>query len=298
MGDCAGAKVMRLARALEAVPPDTDLDAVLPSEITVELRDRAYAVGLDRPRVSSQVLRGEYADLLWKHYSPDDLAAPEFADSWQRRIEGARRDIERITGLLRDGRPFLFFPEGRPSPDGTIGPLRRGLRILVRFGRVRALRMMSLAYDPLTVGRPYAYLSIGRQLDEPFANLDELVLGGLRHSVPLTLGQIVSHELAAAVIDGRESLATRTLDQAVKTAVGESRAEARNLDPDLQEERSRQRRLSDCLTKLERLSLIAHVDRRTISLDAERILGSDDVRRLAVEYGAAREGDQAETPVS
>lgn len=293
-----GAKVMRLARALESIPPDSDLDAVLPAPVSAELRERAVEVGLDRPQTASQVLRGEYADLLWKHYTPDNLAAPEFAEGWQRRIEGARRDIERITGLLRDGRPFLFFPEGRPSPDGSIGPLRRGLRILVRFGRVQKMRMISLAYDPLTLGRPFAYLSIGKQLEEPFPNLDELVLDTLRHAVPLTLGQVVSHELTAASLDGRASLPTRALDEAVAAAVRESRAEARNIDNDLEDRNSRQSRLTDCLLKLVGLELINRVDRRTIAFEPERILESDSIRRLAVEYGAAQEGEQAETPVT
>ncbi len=293
-----GAKVMRLARALESIPPDSDLDAVLPPTIVAELRERSVEAGLDRPQTSSQVLRGEYADLLWKHYTPEDLAAPEFAEGWQRRIEGARRDIERITGLLRDGRPFLFFPEGRPTPDGSIGPLRPGLRILVRFGRVQRLRMISLAYDPLTRGRPFAYLSIGKQLDEPFSNLDELVLESLRHAVPLTLGQVVSHELAAAALDGRTSLTTRVLDEAVAAAVDRSRAETRNIDTDLEDESSRQSRLSDCLLKLLQLELVIRADRRTVAFDPQRILESDSIRRLAVEYGAAREDEQAETSVT
>lgn len=289
-----GAKVMRLARALEAIPPDLELDAVLPPEVSAKLRERGAQAGLIEPRTAADVLRGEYADLLWKHYTPEALSAPDFADGWQRRLEVARGDIERITGLLRDGRPFLFFPEGRPSPDGSIGPLRRGLRILVRFGRVQTLCMISLAYDPLTVGRPFAYLSIGRRFDQPFPDLDELVLSSLRHAVPLTLGQVVAHELTEAARDGRRSLTTAALDQAVAKAVDEARAESRNIDPDLCATDPRRRRLSDSLTKLRRMGLSRSVDRRSIQLDTGRILESESIRRLAVEYAAARESRKAD----
>lgn len=46
----------------------------------------------------------------------------------------AHQGIERAVSLLRDGQAIGIFPEGRLSPDGSLGPARRGVAILARMG--------------------------------------------------------------------------------------------------------------------------------------------------------------------
>ena len=55
---------------------------------------------------------------------------------------------------MRDGNVLIVFPEGRPSPDGEIGPIKPGIGALVRRGKPRAVRPLALAYDPLVRGAP------------------------------------------------------------------------------------------------------------------------------------------------
>ena len=94
---------------------------------------------------------GEYADLLWEPVSRGEGPG--------RLLERARDDGRPPTsasssGLMRAGKSLLVFPEGRPSPDGEIGPLRRGLDALVRRGKPERILPVDARLRP---ARPRAH---------------------------------------------------------------------------------------------------------------------------------------------
>ncbi|MCC6222234.1 MAG: hypothetical protein IT201_01940 [Thermoleophilia bacterium] len=280
--------VLRLGRALESVPPSAGLQGLVPEGTLALLRDRAAAVGLPEPVAARDALRGEFADLLWRVYPRSELSAPALEDAWSRRAVATGEQLRDLVALVRAGEPMLFFPEGRPSPDGSIGPLRRGLSLIVRRGRPRRLRAVSIAYDPLTRGRPHALVAFG----EPFAprpgRLDDEVLGALRRALPLTCGQVVASELLAAARDRRDQLDTARLDAALAGEAQRSSAAGRPVDRALLTGDSRRRRLSDALARVADAGLVRVADRRTLVLDRERVELDAAVARLARERESAR----------
>jgi hypothetical protein len=150
--------------------------------------------------------------------------------------------------LVRGGGTLMIFPEGRPSPDGDMGPMQRGIAALVRRARPATLRPLAPAYDPLTAGRPYAYMGIGEPAPPPAD--DDAVLALLRRTTPLTAGQLV----AAGAADRADS----EIEQAL--------AEGRPVAPELLDPGRRRARLED----------------------AVRAAGRAPLERLVREYRSAR----------
>ena len=220
---------------------DVPLEDLLPPEFEQQFRERAAACGLGPPTSARDVLRGEYADLLWLLVSAADLRQAGLDAFWSRRAAAAAADFRTLVELLRAGGILLVFPEGRPSPHGEIGPLQRGLAALVRRARPAALRPIALAYDPLTRGRTRVLLSIGEAVDAPATEIEASVLALLRRTMPLTCGQLV----ADALERGRPS--ARELESLVATAVETARAERRSVDPDIVDGERRSRRIADAL---------------------------------------------------
>lgn len=228
------ATVVRLEEVFRRLP-QLELAKVLPSEDLEALRNRAREVGLPEPRLATEAMRGEYADLLWRSHTRAELDAPALEPVWSQRASDAVRDFRELVDVVSRGAVLLIFPEGRPSPDGEIGPLQRGLASLVRRARPRALQPVGLAYDPLVRGRTRALVSFGEPLDPPEEALEDTVLSALRLAMPLTCGQVV----AAWTRSGRHGSAGAALDAEVERAV----AEGRNVDPELLEAGKRRRRL-------------------------------------------------------
>ena len=228
------ATVVRLEEVFRRLPQLELADALPPADFEA-LRSRARDVGLPEPRLAKEALRGEYADLLWRSHTRAELDAPVFESVWSQRASDAVRDFRELVDVVSRGAVLLIFPEGRPSPDGEIGPLQRGLASLVRRARPRALQPVGLAYDPLVRGRTRALVSFGEPLDPPREALEERVLSALRLAMPLTCGQVV----AAWIRSGRCGSAGAALEAEVERAV----AEGRNVDPELLEARMRNRRL-------------------------------------------------------
>lgn len=164
--------------------PDERLDALLPPELA------GLFPGAARAR---DTLRGRHARALWTAVEPGDLDGPHAERSWARRRTGARDDFRELIEVIRVGEPLVIFPEGRPSPDGSIGPVLGGVDALVRRGRPRAVVPIALAYDPLAAGRVQALVGVGAPVD-PGGDVLEL----LRGTTPLTVGESV----AAALADG------------------------------------------------------------------------------------------------
>ena len=156
-------------------------------------RQRAAACGLDTPARGGDVLHGVYADLLWEPLSPEDTRGLE--EFWSRRAARAAGDFRTLVEIVRDGNVLIVFPEGRPSPDGEIGPIKPGIGALVRRGKPRAIRPLALAYDPLVRGRTRVHLALGEPVEPPTEDVEGALLALLRVTMPLTCGQVVAARL-------------------------------------------------------------------------------------------------------
>jgi len=191
------------------------------------LRER----GVPRTARAGEIVRGAYADLLW-----EPVSRGEGPDAfWSARATRATADFRELVGLMRAGKSLVVFPEGRPSPDGEVGPLRRGLDALVRRGKPERILPVTLAYDPLVHGRTEVVLVFGDTFAPPGEGLEEDVLERLKNSMALTAGQFVAHELSA----GREPHPA-----ALTAELESSRALGRPVDPELAEPARRAAKLA------------------------------------------------------
>lgn len=201
------ARVARLAEVL-AERRGAELTDVLGREEARAFAERAAACGQRAPVVVEDVLRGDYADLVWRAVGPEDPAGQGLDGFWSRRATEAAGDFRVLVELVRGGRPLVLFPEGRPSPDGEIGPLQRGLGALVRRARPPALLPVALAYDPLARGRARVVVAFGAPA-APSGDVEEHALALLRRTMPLTAGQLVAagvepdEAVRAALVEGR-----------------------------------------------------------------------------------------------
>jgi acyltransferase-like protein len=216
------------------------LDGLLAAERVEALRARAVRCGLPRPARAEEVLRGEYADLLWEPLSPEDGGGLD--DFWAGRAAQAAGDFRTLVQIARDGNVLVVFPEGRPSPDGEIGPIRPGIGALVRRGKPRAIRPLAIAYDPLVSGRVRVHLALGAPVDPPQDDVEGALLGLLRLTMPLTCGQLVAARLQA----GAEADPV-ALERDLADAVALAREEERPVEPDLTTAAGRRRRLAEAL---------------------------------------------------
>ena len=283
------ANVLRVGKALEELPADTELAAVLPADLLERIGGRAREAGLAPPRVAREALRGEFADLLWTTLPREQLDSPLLEEIWTRRAIGATEQVRNAVELVRSGAPTLFFPEGRPSPDGRLGPLRAGLAMLVRRGKPDALRALAIAYDPVTCGRTYAYLAFGEPFLPANDDVEGAVLTALRRTLPLTAGQVVASEAVSAAREGRDRLTTDVLDTAFARACEDATGQGRPYESAWREAAGRRARLTDALRFLVRAG-VAHADGpRALVIDAARVLADERLRRAAREYASARE---------
>lgn len=239
------AKRMKLAQALAR----TDAGAALPPEVAGRLG----------ARTAGEALRGDNARLLWDDVDPKSFPV---AETWARRAAETRAQVETLVELLRAREPLLIFPEGRPSPDGRVGPLQRGVGLLTKRGRPERLSPWAIGYDPLVKGRPRAVVSVRPAVAPEPKDVEAQVLAELKLAMPVTCGAVVAHALRT----GAEPAA------ALEHAVEEARAEGRNVERALQTGGGRRRRLAECLDVLAQGKV------------SERLLA-----RLALEYESARE---------
>jgi 1-acyl-sn-glycerol-3-phosphate acyltransferase len=246
-----------VARAGEAARahPNMLLEEALPG-LAAEFRARALEAGLPTPQQGTDVVRAEYADLLWRAVTREDARGLE--EFWGGHAARAAAHFRALVDLVRAGGTLVVFPEGRPSQDGEIGPLRRGLSALVRRAKPEWFLPVGIAYDPLGRGRTRAFVSIGPRVEPPPEDVEAVTLGLLRRSMPFTCGQWVAHERFAGA-----DLTPARLADAVEEALGDGRP----VDPELLDPRRREERLADALA-------------------AEA--GPDDLTFLAREYASAR----------
>jgi 1-acyl-sn-glycerol-3-phosphate acyltransferase len=237
----SSANTARAGELLRDVP-DVPLAEVLPEGLAEAFTVRAGERGLPKPVRGRDVLRGDYADLLWRVASADHSSS--VGDFWGRRAARAAADFRELVDLIRAGGSLVVFPEGQPSPDGDIGPLRRGLGALVRRGRPASFLPVAVAYDPLGSGRTRAFVSFAPRVEPPSRDVEEATLSLLKRAMSLTCGQFVAHELLARRTPNLGSLAD---------AVDEAREQQRPVDPDLIDTGRREARLIEALAAAERL---------------------------------------------
>jgi len=227
----SSASTARLLELLQA-SPEQPLEEIAPQRVLPGLRARAEGHGLPPPRLAEDVLHGEYADLLW-----EAVARGEGAESfWRARAARATADFRELVSLMRAGRSLVVFPEGRPSPEGELGPMRRGLDALVRRGKPERILPVTFAYDPLVHGRTDVVVVFGAPLAPPAENLEQGVLAALKLNTALTAGQFVAHELTA----GREPHPA-----ALAVEIEAARGSGRPVDPRLDDPASRATKLAE-----------------------------------------------------
>ena len=235
------ASVARLGEVL-AARREAPLGELVPDESLSRFLARAAAARRPAPARARDVLRGEYADLLWQPVSPGEGVREDLDDFWGRRAARAAGDFRALVELVRARRTLLVFPEGRPSPDGEIGPIRPGIGALVRRGKPVAVRPLALAYDPLGPGRTRVHLALGEAVAPPAEETEPALLGLLRKTLPLTCGQVV----AAALAEGAEA-DPPALERRLAEAVAAAETEGRPVERDLATEEGRRRRLAEAL---------------------------------------------------
>ena len=261
------ASVARVGEVLADAPGDP-LAELVPEETVAALAARAAACGLDTPARGGDVLHGIYADLLWEPLSPEDTRGLE--EFWSRRAARAAGDFRTLVEIVRDGNVLIVFPEGRPSPDGEIGPIKPGIGALVRRGKPRAIRPLALAYDPLVRGRTRVHLALGEPVEPPAEDVEGALLALQRITMPLTCGQVVAVRLQAGA-----DADLHALERDLSDAVAVAREEGRPVEPDLATAAGRRRRLTEAL---------AVAPRRAA-----------DLPFLALEYASARGSREPES---
>jgi hypothetical protein len=234
------ASVARLGEVL-AARPEAPLADLLPADGAAGFSDRATALGLPQPARAGDVLRGGYADLLWQAVEAGDLASG-LEDFWSARAARAAADFRALVEIMRDRRILIVFPEGRPSPDGEIGPIRPGVGALVRRGRPPAVRPLALAYDPLGPGRTRVHVALGEPIEPPGEDVEETLLGLMRVTMPLTCGQVVANALER----GAEADPLALLGE-LTDGVEAARAEGRPIEQGLATPEGRRRRLAEAV---------------------------------------------------
>ena len=234
------ASVARVGEVLAAAP-ERPLAELVPEGTAAAFLERAAACGLEPPARGSDVLQGVYADLLWQPISPEDTRSLE--EFWSRRAGQAAGDFRALVEIVRGGNVLIVFPEGRPSPDGEIGPIRPGIGALVRRGKPRAIRPLALAYDPLVRGRTRVHLALGAPVEPPSGDVEGALLSLLRATMPLTCGQVVAARLEAGA-----DADLHALERDLADAVAVAREEGRPVEPDLATADGRRRRLSEALS--------------------------------------------------
>ncbi|HEU6443475.1 MAG TPA: hypothetical protein VFL61_00300 [Gaiellaceae bacterium] len=282
------ATTIKLGEALAGLPEQTPLDGVLGPRVLTALEARAAEHGLQAPSRPRDVLRAEFADLLLTILDRDELAGSAAEPVWERKAGAAMVALRGLVELLRAGEPLLLSPEGRISPDGAIGPLDRTIGLLLRRGRPETLLHVGVAYDPLTRGRPWAYVAFGRPLPTPDADAETVVLSELRRLTPPTCGQVVAACLARACGEGSPSLSEGELADALAREVEEARGVGRPVPSALAMRGERRRRVAECLSALEQRGFVRRLG-ATLAIDSERVAADAELRYLVREYESARD---------
>jgi 1-acyl-sn-glycerol-3-phosphate acyltransferase len=240
------AKRMKLAQALRRVDPRTPLPAIV-----------AERFGTGRPRTAADALSGEFAGPLWQDVDAESFPVPE---AWAYRTAEARTQFQTLVELMRAGEPLVLFPEGKPSPDGAVGPLQPGVRLLVRRGGPLRISPWAITYDPLVRGRPRAVVSLRPQVAPDLEHAEAQVLSELKLAMPVTCASVVAHALRSGADPA----------VALDTAVEAASAEGRHVERALATREGRRLRLAECLDAIRRKASPRLLERLTREYESAR----------------------------
>jgi hypothetical protein len=236
----------------------------MPAQIAAELHRRALKLRVSAPANAGDVLRAEYGHELWQWVTRHEFSPPELDGVWARRAVEATADFRRIVDAVRRGASLIIFPEGIPSPDGRIGPLRPGLERLARRGRPSGLQPFALAYDPLVEGRTRVVVATRPPLAPPFDDrVGDAMLHELRRTMPLVGGQVLA---GLAVRLARVPKPDEALDE-LERALEVARRSDRPVDPRLETGDLREP-VEGALARLRRRGL-EHAEVRRLALTHE-----------------------------
>jgi hypothetical protein len=260
---------MRLVEVLRRLP-DLDLAAALTPRRFEALCRRAAQLGRPPPRLGRDVLSGAYADLVWEDVERDELDGPEFDELWKERLAASALDLRLLIRHVRGGGALILFPHGEVSSDGAIGPLDDRAARFLRSARAVAVQPVAIAHDPLTRGRPRAFVGVGEAFDPPARKGGARALvAALRGAMPLACGQVVAHAMTVGGVSAETSGAAKALERAVERAHNDGRP----IEPALEAGGARRRaRVEEAVAAARRLGP-----------------GHPAVRRAACTYGSALE---------
>ena len=284
----SSATTMKLVQALAMIEAQTPIEEALSDEIIESMLARAAELAKSRPTVVGDLQQADYVDLLWRDVVAADLPSEPFREAWARRAAAATGDLRTVMDVIRSGEALLLFPEGRPSPDGALGPLQRGMGAILRRCKPQRLRVFGLAYDPLTMGRTNVVLTVRSTNSQPTGSDEPDLLPDLARAIALTSGQVVSAALLAAASRGRLDMAPTELTAKLADAVAESEEANRTIDPILQERDTARKALGDAVWALECRGLISVQGPRKLGLNLEAITRDPVIGRLAAEHAAVR----------
>jgi hypothetical protein len=284
----SSATTMKLAQALAMIDTETRVEDAVSDELMEPLLARAAELAKPRPVVVGDLQHGDYVDLLWRDVVAADLPREAFREAWARRAAAATGDLRTVMDVIRKGEALLLFPEGRPSPDGALGPLHRGMGAILRRGKPERLRVFGLAYDPLTTGRTNVVLTVRPASVPPTGSGEPNLLPDLARAIALTSGQVVSAALLGAASSGRLELAPAELAAQLADAISESEETSRTIDPMLEVRDSARKALGDAVRASERRGLISLQGPRKLDLNPEAITNDPVIVRLAAEQAAVR----------
>jgi hypothetical protein len=261
---------------------------VLPRRVVQTFEVEARAAGIPSPVSAAQAYRPELAHALWTDLTPNELADPQLDGICRRRSREAGGDLRRLVDLVRAGETLLLFPEGRPSPNGMIGPLERGLSLVIGRGQPEGIVPIGIAYDHLTRGRPLVYIAADPPIPPPTEDIADAVLAELRRMTPLTCGQIVADLLVRAARAGQRSVSPADAERAFAAELERTREARRPFDRAFLESGRRRQRLTDCLLALARRGAVRVAGPRFLELDPDAVLRDARLLWLAREYDSAR----------
>jgi len=240
---------MRLVELLRYDPQQV-LDGQLPPDVRAALARRAQGLGRPVPARAAEALDGRYADILWTELDRDHTTGVD--ELWRAHLRSAVADFRRLIAAVREGGLVIIFPEGELRTEGDIGPLAPGLASLARRGRARQVQPVAISYDPLTAGRPRAYVSVGAAVQPVAGRLIVQVTEGLRRAIPLTAGQIAATVLRESR-PGTATAAATALRHAGDELTARAEAEIRPAEPRLlRTRRERERLLGSAFRRAQR----------------------------------------------
>ncbi len=200
-------RVVELARA----DPSLELDALPNADA---FRHRARMLGERPPRTAGDVLGSNYGRELWQLVDRSEAPRPEAA--WVRRAAAARQDLERLIGLMREGASMLVSPEGTPSKDGSVGPVQRGVGLIIRRGRPQRVVPIGLAFDPVGGRRTRGVVRIGEPVEPPTRDVEAELRTLLCRTLPRTRGARLAWEYRQGRRSTLPPLAPELVDRLAK----------------------------------------------------------------------------------